>query len=48
MEDKIMATKKVNTRTKKTATEQPKKLSKGWLESLKTQGTIIINDPAFA
>ena len=39
-----MATKKVNTRTKKTATEQPKKLSKGWLESLKTQGTIIFEE----
>ena len=48
MEDKIMATKKANTKIKKSTTEQPKKLSKGWLESLKTQGSIIINDPAFA
>lgn len=30
--------------TKKT-TEKPKKVSKRWLESLKTQGSIIINDP---
>ena len=33
--------------TKKT-TEMPKKVSKGWLESLKTQGSIIINDPQLA
>jgi len=28
--------------------EKAKKISKGWLESLKTQGSIIINDPALA
>ena len=43
-----MATKKTITKTKKNTTDKPKKLSKGWLESLKTQGSIIINDPAFA
>lgn len=32
----------------KKSSEQPKRLSKGWLESLKTQGSIIINDPSFA
>jgi hypothetical protein len=30
------------------AFEQTKKVSKGWLESLKTQGSIIINDPQLA
>ena len=34
--------------TTKTAEKEPKRISKGWLESLKTQGSIIINDPAFA
>ena len=30
------------------AFEKAKKVSKGWLESLKTQGAIIINDPQLA
>ena len=34
--------------TTKTAEKEPKKIAKRWLESLKTQGSIIINDPAFA
>ena len=33
---------------KKENVEKAKKISKGWLESLKTQGSIIINDPALA
>lgn len=28
--------------------EKTKKVSKGWLESLKTQGSITINDPKLA
>jgi len=28
--------------------EKTKKVSKGWLESLKTQGSITINDPQLA
>ena len=34
--------------TAKTTEKEPKRISKGWLESLKTQGSIIVNDPAFA
>ena len=33
---------------KENIVEKAKKISKGWLESLKTQGSIIINDPALA
>ena len=28
--------------------EKAKRISKGWLESLKTQGSIVVNDPALA
>lgn len=31
--------------TSKKSSEQPKRLSKGWLESLKTQGSITVYDP---
>ena len=34
--------------TKETTLEKAKRVSKGWLESLKTQGSIIINDPKLA
>jgi hypothetical protein len=34
--------------TTKTTEKEPKKIAKRWLESLKNQGSIIINDPAFA
>lgn len=34
--------------TNKNTEKEPKRVSKGWLESLKTQGSIIINDPSFA
>lgn len=34
--------------TTQTEAKEPKKIAKRWLESLKTQGSIIINDPAFA
>lgn len=33
---------------KENIVEKAKKISKGWLESLKTQGSITINDPALA
>ena len=39
-----MATKQ----TVKETVEKTKRVSKGWLESLKTQGTITINDPQLA
>ncbi len=35
-------------KTKQTEVKEPKKIAKRWLESLKTQGSIVINDPAFA
>jgi hypothetical protein len=31
-----------------TEAKEPKKIAKRWLESLTTQGSITINDPAFA
>ena len=33
---------------KENIVEEAKKISKGWLDSLKIQGSIIINDPALA
>lgn len=35
-------------KTSQTEVQEPKRISKGWLESLKTQGSIIVHDPAFA
>ncbi len=34
--------------TVKKVSDNVKKVSKGWQESLKTQGSIIVNDPQFA
>ncbi len=35
----------METTTEKTRKEEPKRLSKIWLATLKTQGSITINDP---
>ena len=38
----------INMEKTNNALEKAKKVPKGWLESLKTQGAIIINDPQLA